>query len=283
MRRVAFISFATAILALGCQDQVVLRSADGTGLLRYDCKYIRPQARTGSDIKGLQVMAARIVQHGIENGTLSDVQALVDADEREDYSELERLVVSHLCSGGELVPQGELRSKTVWGAAFPVPGRENAGEGAPKLGEIVPNLQLPILDEAYIQGHLSPTPVFSPQDRFVILTFWASWCGPCNLERLSLTEFWRSYRESGLGVLGILFDDSPSKVLRHLTARQDAGFPILVDKDYTAQGFFSVKSLPQTFLLGPDQRILAHWSGWRDGSEIEVEETLRQYLGNPIG
>src|SRR5882724_1676571 len=42
-----------------------------------------------------------------------------------------------------------------------------------------------------------------------VVNFWASWCPRCRREHGSLRAFWERYRDKGVALLGVLYDDSP--------------------------------------------------------------------------
>lgn len=88
----------------------------------------------------------------------------------------------------------------------------------------------------------------------VVLNFWASWCADCRIEHPSLAGAWQRYRDRGVVLLGVAFQDRPSASRAYLT---DYGgdWPQLSDPDSRTAMAYGVYGVPETFVLGPDGRV----------------------------
>lgn len=114
----------------------------------------------------------------------------------------------------------------------------------------------------------------------ILLDFWATWCAPCKVALPRWDALAKAYSEHGVRLITISQDDprSQPKILPYMRS-QGFDFPALLDGDKQVGRRYRVTSLPTTFLIAKDGRIVTHHVGYRDGDEHEVEDDLRALLG----
>jgi cytochrome c biogenesis protein CcmG, thiol:disulfide interchange protein DsbE len=90
--------------------------------------------------------------------------------------------------------------------------------------------------------------------RVVLLDFWATWCGPCQMEVPGLVRLENRYRGSGLQVVGVVVQDMAQNVPGfYKQFRMD--YPVAMGNDKIAELYGGIHYLPTTFLIGRDDRI----------------------------
>ena len=103
--------------------------------------------------------------------------------------------------------------------------------------------------------------------QYVLVDFWASWCGPCRAGIPRLIAAYNKYKNKGLIVLGIAVKDKPEASLKAIAELQ-IPYPQILDSQDVAYDLYGLNGIPYIILFAPDGTIFAR--GLR-GEEIDAK------------
>ena len=96
---------------------------------------------------------------------------------------------------------------------------------------------------------------FAGKGKYVIIDFWASWCGPCRREIPNLIMVANDYAAKGVQVVGInVWDKEPASV--NAVGQLGINYPVIFTHDNSSTDNYGVTGIPQILLIGPDGIIL---------------------------
>jgi protein-disulfide isomerase/peroxiredoxin/uncharacterized membrane protein len=87
-----------------------------------------------------------------------------------------------------------------------------------------------------------------------VMTFWASWCGPCKKELPALAALYEQYKAQGLVVVGMNTDEKVEAAKAYLAA-SPLPFPVVLDGAKAIMSKFDTRGVPTTFWVTRDGRI----------------------------
>ena len=113
--------------------------------------------------------------------------------------------------------------------------------------------------------------------KWLVVNFWATWCGPCVAEIPELNTF-GARRKQQANVIGIAFEKTPVDQIRRFVQEFNITYPILLIGEEPLVPLEPLKGLPSTFLLSPRGEYLhAHVGPVTAG---QLEQLLDQFAGD---
>jgi thiol-disulfide isomerase/thioredoxin len=106
--------------------------------------------------------------------------------------------------------------------------------------------------------------------RPVVLDFWATWCGPCRASLPHLNLVHQRYQSNGLFVLGLSVDDSDPAAVRRFAQGLGVRFPLAMADEKVLDEYGPIRSIPTTFFISRDGRIVRRVVGYLDQETIEA-------------
>ncbi len=115
---------------------------------------------------------------------------------------------------------------------------------------------LPDFEQADTEGHM--VKLSSLKGKYVLVDFWASWCGPCRMENPNVLNAYKKYKDKNFTVLGVSLDKTKQP---WLDAIQADGLTWTHVSDLKGWGNsvaqqFQIQSIPQNFLIDPSGIVI---------------------------
>jgi thiol-disulfide isomerase/thioredoxin/uncharacterized GH25 family protein len=141
----------------------------------------------------------------------------------------------------------------------------------PRTGEVAPDFEVVTFSGETVK-------LSSLRGRYVLLDFWATWCGPCVAGLPALGRLHDMFgADTRLTVLGLNLDDDPAEAKGFLEARKlpwpqgYLGHRAVGNDDILSR--FAISSIPEYILIGPDGKLIHR------GDELDkIAEILRREL-----
>jgi peroxiredoxin len=107
----------------------------------------------------------------------------------------------------------------------------------------------------------NPVSLTSFRGKYLLVDFWASWCGPCRKENPNVVKAFNKYKEKGFTILGVSLDQ-PNAKDRWMKAIHDdqLTWTHVSDLQYWKNAVavqYGVQAIPQNFLIDPAGKIIA--------------------------
>jgi len=116
--------------------------------------------------------------------------------------------------------------------------------------------------------------------KYLLINFWATWCGPCKIEMPSLQALHERFKSENFEVLAISNDMFGEKVVRPYIEANHFAFPVLLDQNLKVSHQYGVVTLPTSFLVDPEGKIIGVLNGAIDWQEPETLLYFESLLKN---
>lgn len=155
-------------------------------------------------------------------------------------------------------------------------GGKEWAERLPKLKAVALGATAPEFAEADTSGKVVSLSSF--RGKYVLIDFWASWCGPCRHENPNVVKAFNKYKSKNFTIVGVSLDRANGKAKWLAAIHKDGlAWTQLSDLQFwksKVAGMYAVRAIPQNFLIDPDGKIIG-----KNLRGDDLEEKLAKLFG----
>lgn len=116
--------------------------------------------------------------------------------------------------------------------------------------------------------------------KVVLLDFWATWCGPCQVEIPWFIDFQRKHKSEGFEVIGVSMDDDAWTAITPFVKEKGINYRIVLGDEKTGDQYGGVEALPTTFIIDREGRIASIHVGL--AGKKDFEDAIEKLLQAPV-
>ena len=137
------------------------------------------------------------------------------------------------------------------------------------------NITLKALDGQSVQSS-----VIQNNCKPVIISFWATWCKPCNRELDAIKEVYEDWQEeTGVKLVAVSIDDARSAArVRPWVDGKDWPYEVYLDQNKDFARAMNVVNVPHVFIINGDGEIVWQHTSYQDGGEEELIAKVKELL-----
>lgn len=131
-----------------------------------------------------------------------------------------------------------------------------------------------------LDGQSVQSSVIQNDGKPMIISFWATWCKPCNRELNAIKEVYEEWQEeTGVKLVAVSIDDarSASRVKPHVDGNSWE-YEVYIDQNQDFKRAMNVVNVPHTFIVDGEGNIVWQHTSYVDGSEEEMIEIVKGLL-----
>jgi len=110
------------------------------------------------------------------------------------------------------------------------------------------------------------------QGQWLVVNYWATWCGTCMKELPDLVSMHENNKDKDIVVVGVNFESIGNDQLKAFVAEQSIPYPVLRSEPVPVTAIGKVPALPTTYIIDPDGKVVAGEVG------LVTQQDLEDYI-----
>ena len=139
---------------------------------------------------------------------------------------------------------------------------------------------LPAVTLKDINGKTVQTDKLSNDGKPFIISFFATWCKPCNRELSAISEVYADWQdETGVKLIAVSIDQAQNiNKVKPLVDSNDWEYDVLLDPNSDFKRALGIQMIPYVIIVDGKGNIVYKHNGYTDGAEKELIEKVRELI-----
>ncbi len=140
--------------------------------------------------------------------------------------------------------------------------------------------QLPSVKLKDINGKVIDTATLSNDGKPFIISFFATWCKPCNRELKAINEVYPDWQdETGVRVIAVSIDEAQNaQKVKPMVDAAGWEYQVLLDPNSDFRRAMGVNMIPHVFVIDGNGKIAESRSGYTEGGEQHLIEKVKELI-----
>jgi antioxidant, ahpC/TSA family len=140
--------------------------------------------------------------------------------------------------------------------------------------------QLPSVKLKDINGKVIDTATLNNDGKPFIISFFASWCKPCNRELKAINEVYADWQdETGVRLVAISIDEAQNaQKVKPMVDAAGWEYQVLLDPNSDFRRAMGVNMIPHVFIVDGNGKIVESRSGYTEGGEQHLIEKVKELI-----
>ena len=140
--------------------------------------------------------------------------------------------------------------------------------------------QLPAITLKTMDGQTVKTDTLNNQGKPFIISFFATWCKPCNRELSAIQEVYEEWQEeTGVKLVAVSIDQAQNiNKVKPLVDEHGWEYDVLLDPNSDFRRALGIQMIPFTLIVDGTGKIVYKHNGYTDGAETELIEKVRELV-----
>lgn len=119
-------------------------------------------------------------------------------------------------------------------------------------------------------------------NKYVLIDFWASWCGPCREDFGFLKEIYSKYNQKGFEIISVSRDENTELWRKAIIKDKVELWQHFSTKENNSniESLYFVSAIPQKILIDKNGMIIGRWKGGGKENKTEMEKILNEIFSN---
>jgi peroxiredoxin len=144
--------------------------------------------------------------------------------------------------------------------------------------DALPSMQIKDMD-----GNVVNVKSLADSNHLTIISFWATWCGPCIKELDQIQQVYAEWQEKYQAqLIAVTVDDARNtRKVKPMVIGRGWTYKVLMDENQDLARALNVNNPPMTFLINKKGQIVYSHQGYVPGAEDELEKKLQEAAAQP--